>query len=118
MKLVRIVEVRPLAGYRLELKLTTGAIVERDVSAFLVGPVFRPLRKDPAEFQNVRVEGGAVVWPNGADICPDVLIWGGISPKDAAAKSPPRFLKLRASSRAGHRKLGARTARPRRSASG
>jgi len=33
----------------------------------------------------LRVEGGALVWPNGADLCPDVLIWDGLPPTDAAA---------------------------------
>ena len=22
----------------------------------------------------------SIVWPNGADLCPDVLIWGGLPP--------------------------------------
>jgi len=35
----------------------------------------------------LRVEGGALVWPNGADLCPDVLIWGGLPPTDAAARA-------------------------------
>jgi len=24
-----------------------------------------------------------LVWPGGADLCPDVLIWGGLPPADA-----------------------------------
>jgi hypothetical protein len=31
----------------------------------------------------VRVEGGTVVRLNGADLCPDVLIWGGPPPEGA-----------------------------------
>src|ERR1035438_5127526 len=27
----------------------------------------------------------ALVWPTGADLCPDVLIWGGLPPADAAS---------------------------------
>jgi hypothetical protein len=36
--------------------------------------VFTPL-KDPEYFRSVRVnpEVGTIVWPNGADLCPDVL---------------------------------------------
>jgi hypothetical protein len=30
------------------------------------------LCKDPWFFAKVRAEGGTVVWPNGADLCPDV----------------------------------------------
>lgn len=38
-------------------------------------PVFEPLRQDPELFRQVRVdqELGTVVWPNGADLDPDVL---------------------------------------------
>ncbi|MBF0159720.1 MAG: DUF2442 domain-containing protein [Magnetococcales bacterium] len=39
---------------------------------------FVPIRDDPALFAAVRVEGGGIVWPNGADLCPDRLIWGGL----------------------------------------
>jgi hypothetical protein len=33
----------------------------------------------------MRVEGGTLVWPNGAGLCPDVLIWGGLPPADTAS---------------------------------
>ncbi len=33
--------------------------------------------------EQVRVEGGTAVWPNGADLCPDVLIWNGPPPAEA-----------------------------------
>lgn len=40
--------------------------------------MFGPIRKDAALFRSVRVdeELGTIVWPNGADIDPDVLILG------------------------------------------
>ena len=85
MKLVRILKVKPLAGHRVQLTLTDGRIVERDLGPMLVGPVFDGIRSDEAQFREVRVEGGAVVWPNGADLCPDVLIWGGLPPSDTAS---------------------------------
>jgi hypothetical protein len=39
-----------------------------------VGGVFEPL-DDPAYFQQVRLSagGGTIEWPNGVDLCPDVL---------------------------------------------
>ena len=40
----------------------------------LVGAVFAEIRNDEARFKELRVEGGALVWPTGADLCPDVLI--------------------------------------------
>ena len=85
MKVVRIREAKPLGNYRVELTLTDGRVVERDLGPMMVGPVFSEIRNDAVRFMELRVEGGTVVWPNGADLCPDVLIWGGLPPADAAA---------------------------------
>ena len=82
MALLRVREVKALDGFKLRLTLTDGSEIERDVSRLLVGPIFDPVRKDPSFFARVRVEGGTVVWPNGADLCPDVLIWGGAPPRE------------------------------------
>lgn len=82
MALLRIREVKALGDFRLKLTLSDGSDIERDVSRLLVGPVFEPIRKDPSFFKKVRAEGGTVVWPNGADLCPDVLIWGGAPPEE------------------------------------
>ena len=80
MNLIRIRDVVPLEGRRVRLTLTDGSVVERDISFLLVGPVFEPIRNDPACFEQVHVEAGSLVWPNGADLCPDVVIWGGAPP--------------------------------------
>ncbi len=80
MALVRISTVEALAPFRLRLTLTDGRTIERDIESLLVGPVFEPIRNDATVFQAATVEGGTVVWPNGADLCPDVLIWGGPPP--------------------------------------
>jgi hypothetical protein len=85
MKLVRIREVKPLDNYRVQLTLTDGRVVERDLRPILVGPVFVEIRNDEARFKEVRAECGTLVWPGGADLCPDVLIWGGLPPADAAS---------------------------------
>jgi hypothetical protein len=89
MKLLRIREVETLDGFRLRLTLTDGSTVERDISSLMVGPVFETLKHDPERFRMARAEGGTVVWPNGADLCPDVLIWGGPPPEDAAKPQRP-----------------------------
>jgi len=83
MALIRIQKVEPLSAYRLRLTLTTGDVIERDVSKFLVGPVFEGIRSDPAQFAAVRCDHGTVVWPGEIDLCPDVLIHGGPPPVEA-----------------------------------
>jgi hypothetical protein len=70
-----IVEVRHLGGYRLALRFEDGAAGEVDLGSRLsFHGVFAPLR-DVSEFAKVRVnpELGTIVWPNGADLDPDVL---------------------------------------------
>lgn len=93
MPLLRIREVTPTEGFCLRLTLTDGSVVERDLTELLVGPVFEPLRNDLDNFRQVTVEAGTVVWTNGADLDPDVLIWGGPPPKNPA--SPPQYLILK-----------------------
>lgn len=92
MSLLRIVTVTPLSGQRLRLGLTDGTTIAREVRSLLIGPVFEEIRRSAEVFAQVRVAGGTVVWPNGADLCPDVLIWGGAPPADPAAK-PARELQ-------------------------
>ncbi len=72
----RIWRVRPLDGFKLELGFSDGMTGVVDARHWIVGHggVFGPLN-DPALFRQVQVdpEAGTVVWPNGADLCPDVL---------------------------------------------
>jgi Protein of unknown function (DUF2442) len=74
--MVRIRSIRLLGGFTVELGLTDGAKRVVDLERYLRGPMFEPLRNDPALFASVRVdpELGTVVWPNGADLDPEVLI--------------------------------------------
>jgi hypothetical protein len=59
-------------------------MIERDLRPLLRGPIFEEIRTDSEYFRRVRVEAGTLVWPNGADLCPDMVIWGGIPPGDTA----------------------------------
>jgi hypothetical protein len=71
----RVVAVRPLSDFRVELRFNNGATGTVDLRGWLVGAggVFEPL-SDPAYFAQVRLaEGGTIEWPNGVDLCPDVL---------------------------------------------
>lgn len=76
--MIRIRGVEPLGEFRVRLSLTDGSSRELDLEPYLTGPVFEPLRADPTLFEAVRVDEqlGTIVWPNGADIDPDVLIHG------------------------------------------
>ncbi|MBI4505279.1 MAG: DUF2442 domain-containing protein [Chloroflexi bacterium] len=94
MSLLRIREAVPLDDFRLRLTLTDGSVIERDVTPLLVGPVFEGIRADPARFRELRVDAGAVVWPSGADLDPDVLIWGGPPPPQGTGAVPPAEIRL------------------------
>lgn len=46
-----------------------------DLEPYLWGPVFEPMLAEYATFRAVRVdpEAGTLVWPNGADLAPEML---------------------------------------------
>jgi hypothetical protein len=85
--MVRISSVRPLAGLSVELTFTDGVVASVDLAPFLRGPVFEPVRADRTLFGAVAVdrELGTIVWPNGADLDPDVLRAAAIG-----QRAPPR----------------------------
>jgi len=68
--------VRVLDGYRIELTFSDGIRGVADLTNRIVGRggVFGPL-ENAEFFRQVAVdpELGTIVWPNGADICPDLL---------------------------------------------
>ncbi len=67
----KLVHVRALGGYRLNVRFDDGTAGEIDLTDRLFGPVFEPL-KDEEMFQQVFVdEFGAIAWPCGADLAPD-----------------------------------------------
>lgn len=78
MTMVRINRVKPLQAFIVELDLSNGQCVQRDLTALLTGPAFAELRRDQAAFREVRVEAGGLVWPTGADLCPDTVLWGDL----------------------------------------
>jgi|RhiMethySRZTD1v2_1073278.scaffolds.fasta_scaffold1368648_2 uncharacterized protein DUF2442 len=69
----RVIAVKVLPGYRLEVEFTDGTRGVVDCSGDLWGPLFAPLR-DPERFAEVEIdEFGAIRWPNGADLAPDAM---------------------------------------------
>lgn len=74
-KMIRVTEVEPLEGFSLRLRFNDDSERVLDLEGELWGPVFEPLKANPGLFRQVRVdeEIGTIVWPNGADMDPDVL---------------------------------------------
>jgi len=95
-----------LGGHRLRLRFADGVVGDVDLTARIRaarGPMFEPL-KDVGYFASVSVdrELGTVVWPNGADLAPEVLRElvlsragaggpgrSGSDPRDRAGNAPP-----------------------------
>jgi hypothetical protein len=59
-------------GFRIHFTFSDNVQGTIDLQSWLDGPVFEPL-KDRTYFQRFFIEGGTVVWPNGADIAPETL---------------------------------------------
>lgn len=76
--MIRVRSATPLQEFQVKLTFTDDTERVIDLGPYLRGPVFEPLKRDRALFEAVHVdeELGTIVWPNGADICPDVLYWG------------------------------------------
>jgi hypothetical protein len=91
---LEVVDVTPLANRAVRLVLSDGTVIERDLAALLDGPVFEPVANDDAFFRRVRVVGGTIAWPNGADIAPETLIWGESSPDSDARPASHLGLRL------------------------
>ena len=71
--LLTVKSVRPLTGYKLCLRFSTGEEKIVDLSSLLNEPVFTAL-KDVSVFNSVYVDYGTVVWNNGTiDIAPEYL---------------------------------------------
>jgi len=69
----RIVSVRPLTHYLLELEFADGFRKVVDIRPFIGGGISAALL-DEAYFQKVTLEeGGGICWPNGYDFCPNFL---------------------------------------------
>ncbi len=73
--MVFIRSVKPLENFQVHLVFSDGEQKNVDLKPLLRGPIFEPLLHDPELFRAVMVdeELGTIVWPNGADMDPDVL---------------------------------------------
>ena len=76
--MVRIVSAKPLKAFRALLGFSDGTTREFDLELYLTEPIFDSIRSSPEAFREISLdpELGTVVWPNGADLDPDVLYLG------------------------------------------
>ncbi len=87
-----IVDVEHLGEYRLLLTFENDERREVDIAKVVsLDGVFEPL-KDLDYFRQVRVAAdvGTIVWPNGADLCPDVLYEESRPVADVGVTDPGR----------------------------
>jgi hypothetical protein len=70
---MRVIKVEYFKDYKLILTFNDKKVKMVDLEDKLWGPVFEPL-KDINLFKEVKLDTCvSICWPNGADICPDVL---------------------------------------------
>ena len=79
---MQIKDAEVLHGYRVRLLFQNGVWKTVDLEEYLHGPIFEPLRQDRELFRTVKAdeELGTIVWPNGADLDPDVLYYDDLQP--------------------------------------
>ena len=73
-----ITDVEVLHDHVVRLRFADGVDKSIDLDPYLHGPVLAEIRNDPRVFASVKVDrdAGTIIWPNGADLAPDVLYDG------------------------------------------
>lgn len=74
-QMITVTSAEPLRDFVVRLGFSDGSLHEVDLKDVLWGPVFQPLKDDPKLFRKLRVDRqlGTIVWPNEADLAPEVL---------------------------------------------
>lgn len=68
----RVVSVRPMSDYWLDITFDNGERRMFDVKPILTAPAFKPLQ-NKGFFDSVSVAYGTIIWPGDIDYCPDTL---------------------------------------------
>ena len=73
-----ITDIEILHDHVVRLRFADGVDKTIDLEPYLHGHVFAEILSDPVVFASVKVDpdAGTIVWPNGADLAPDVLYDG------------------------------------------
>lgn len=68
----------PVGGFSVDVEFTDGSCRVIDLAPYLRGSIFEPIRCSADAFGAFAVdhEFGALLWPNGANVGPDVLFEG------------------------------------------
>jgi hypothetical protein len=69
----RVISVKPLHNYMLEITFSDGLIKIIDVAPFIGGGISDLLKEETYFHQVTNEEGGGIRWPNGYDFCPNFL---------------------------------------------
>lgn len=67
-----VVRAESRGDFRIHVTFNDGSDNTIEFRQWLDGPMFEPL-KDLEYFKRFFVDGGTIVWPNGADIAPETL---------------------------------------------
>ncbi len=70
-----VIQVKALPEFRLSVTFADGFTAQVNLKRHVLEsdwPIVEPL-KQPDYFRKVRVKNGSVAWPNGYDVCPEVL---------------------------------------------
>jgi hypothetical protein len=78
---IRVQSIAFREPWHMHVVFTNGEDRDIDLTPYIAdGPIFAPVRTDQDFFYAAQIEGGTIAWPNGADIDPDVLYYGGPPP--------------------------------------
>jgi hypothetical protein len=89
-----VVRVEYRGAFRIHVVFNDNSEATLDFQQWLDGPVFEPL-KNATYFRRFFIDGGTVVWPNGADVAPETLYEAAQATRSNPALQPPAPTRMR-----------------------